>query len=160
MRGWLILAIFVAMFLGFYLDQRYGRGLRIGLLGGSIFSFFIAVFLGFLSDLTVTEVALTDEGVIRAIYGGAFGASIWRYHDIVRFEFVTRQNPGRPFGFLVLLMKTGIVILGVPDSMSRDELVDGLRCRGVEQAQTPNKSPEPTGSGASDQSRTPVKGSV
>ena len=136
LRIWLILAIFVAMLIGFYLDQSYGRGLHIGVLGGCIFSLAIAIFLGFLPDFTVSKITLTDDGVIRAIYGHVFGASVWHYRDIVRFELVPRQGI-RPFGLLVLLMKTGIIFLGVPDSVSHSDIAESLRNRGVEQAQTP-----------------------
>ncbi|MDB6109476.1 MAG: hypothetical protein JWR69_1226 [Pedosphaera sp.] len=138
-KGWLIIAVFVAMILGWYLDQRYGKGLRIGLTGAMILSMAIAVFAGFLSDLGVSEVQATVDGVARAFYGHGVGASFWRYQDILTFSFVPRQGSGKPFGLLILMMRTSIVILGVPDRVSRSELVEFFRSHGVQEAQEPNQ---------------------
>ena len=55
-KGWLIIAVFVAMMLGWYLDQRYGKGLRLALTGAILMCLGIAVFVGFLSDLGLSEI--------------------------------------------------------------------------------------------------------
>lgn len=105
-RFWLIIAVFVAMMLGWYLDQRYGKGLRIGLVGAIFMCLGIAVFVGFLSDLGLSEVQATDDGVARAFYGHGVGASLWRYQDILTFSFIPRESSGKPFGLLILVMRT------------------------------------------------------
>lgn len=139
-KGWLIAAVFIAMMLGWYLDQKYGKGLRIGVAGAAVFCLFIAVFVGFLNDLAVSEVQLTDKGVARASYGHAIGASLWRYQDIVTFSFIPRESSQKPFGLLILVTRTRIVILGVPNSFSRSELVEFFRRHGVQEAQAPDQS--------------------
>ncbi len=82
-KGWLIAAVFVAMMVGWYLDQRYGNGLRIGLPGAFPLCLGIAVFIGFLNDLVVSEVQAGDEGVARAVYDHAIGAKPYRYEDML-----------------------------------------------------------------------------
>ena len=139
-KGWLIAAVFVAMMIGWYLDQRYGKGLRIGLTGAIMFNMGIAVFVGFLSDLGLSEVQATDDGVARAFYGHGVGASLWRYQDILTFSFISRESSGKPFGLLILVMRTSIAVLGVPDRVSRSELVEFFRQHGVQEAQGPNKA--------------------
>src|SRR5438093_9002384 len=116
-KGYLIAAIFVAMMIGWYLDQRYGKGLRIGLTGAIILCLGIAVFVGFLSVLGLSEVQATDNGVARAFYGHGVGASLWRYQDILTFSFIPRECSGKPFGLLILVMRASVVILGVPDGV-------------------------------------------
>jgi len=139
-KGWLIAAVFVAMMIGWCLDQRYGKGLRIGLTGAIMFNMGIAVFVGFLSDLGLSEVQATDDGVARAFYGHGVGASLWRYQDILTFSFISRESSGKPFGLLILVMRTSIAVLGVPDRVSRSELVEFFRQHGVQEAQGPNKA--------------------
>jgi hypothetical protein len=138
-KGWLIVAVFVAMMVGWYLDQRYGKGLRIGLTGATFLCIGIAVVVGFLSDLGLSEVQATDDGVARAFYGHGVGASLWRYQDILTFSYMPRESSGRPFGILVLVMRANIVRLGVPASVSESELLELFRSHGVQEAQTPNK---------------------
>lgn len=144
-RGWqrkalLIVAVFAVMMVGWYLDQHYGKGLRIGMAGAVFLSIGIAVFVGFLSDLGVSEVQATDEGVARAFYGHGIGASLWRYQDMLTFSFIPRESSGKPFGLLILVMHASIVILGVPDDVSGCELVDFFRRHGVQETHTPHKS--------------------
>ena len=91
-KGWLIVAIFVAMMVGWYLDQRYGKGLRIGLMGAIILCLGIAVFV----------------------------------------------SSGKPFGLLILVMRASILVLGVPQRVSRSELVEFFRSHGVQEAQEPS----------------------
>jgi hypothetical protein len=143
-RGWLrkallIVVVFAAMMVGWYLDQHYGKGLRIGLTGAVFLCIGIAVFVGFLSDLGVSEIQATDEGVARAFYGHAVGASLWRYQDMLRFSFIPPESSGRPFGLLVLTTRASFVVLGVPDCVSGSELVDFFRRHGVQEAPKPNK---------------------
>lgn len=135
-KCWLILAVFAAMMIGWYLDQRIGKALQIGLLGGSIFSLGIAIFVGFLSDLTFTEISLSNEGVIRMAFGHGIGASLWRYQDISHFAFIPRESSGKPFALLFLMLRAKIVAIGVPGSVSRTELEETLRSRGVREAET------------------------
>jgi hydrogenase/urease accessory protein HupE len=138
-KGWLIAAVFVAMMIGWYLDQRLGKGLRIGLTGAIILCMGIAVFVGFLSDLGLSEVQATAGAVARAFYGHGVGASLWRYEDILTFSFIPRESSGNPFGLLILVMCVSTIVLGVPDRVSRSELVEFFRSRGVQEAQTPNQ---------------------
>src|SRR5437870_1472434 len=137
-KGWLIVAIFVAMMVGWYLDQRYGKGLRIGIAGAILLCLGIAVFVGFLNDLTFSEVQATDAGVARATYGHGVGAALWRYQDMLTFSFIPRESSGKPFGLLVLVMRASIVVLGVPEGVTRSELVEFFRSHGAQEAQTPN----------------------
>ena len=74
-KGWLIVAMFVAMMVGCCLDQRYGKVLRFGLNGAILLCLGIAVFVGFLNDLSVSEVQASDEGLARAVYGHGVGAA-------------------------------------------------------------------------------------
>ena len=121
------------------LDQRYGKGLRIGFTGAILMSLGIVVFVGFLSDLGPSEVQATDDGVARAFYGHGVGASLW-YQDIVAFSFIPRASSGKPLGLLVLVTRAHIVTLGVPDRISRSELVEFFQRHGVQEAQEPNKA--------------------
>ena len=134
-KAWLIVAIFIAMLLGWYLDQKYGKGPRFELTVAVVMSVGIAVFVGFLSDLGLSEVQTTDDGLARAFYGHNIGAAGWRYQDIVSFCFVPRESSGKPFGLLMLATRTGVVVLGVPDYMSRGDLVDFFHSHGVQEAQ-------------------------
>jgi hypothetical protein len=143
-KGWLIVAVFLAMMSGWYLDQRYGKGLRIGLMGATVLGFGIAVFVGFLNDLTLSEVQAADEGVARAVYGHAVGAALWRYQDMVSFSFIPPGSSGRPFGLLILVMRTSVIVLGVPAGVPGTELAEFFRCHGVHEAQTPNQHLQPT----------------
>ncbi len=137
-KGWLIAGVFIAMMLGWYLDQRYGKGLRIGFTGAILMCLGIAVFVGFLSDLGLSEVQATDDGVARVFYGHGVGASLWRYKDIVAFSFLPSASSGKPFGLLILMMRAQIVILGVPDRVSPSELREFFQGHGVKEAQGPN----------------------
>jgi hypothetical protein len=133
-RVWLIAVVFVAMMVGWYLDQQYGKGLRIGLAGAVVMCLSIAVFVGFLPDFGLSEVQATKDGVARAVYGHAIGASLWRYQDILCFSFVPRESSGKPFGLLFLVMRANVVMLGVPNQVSRNELAEFFRSRGVQEA--------------------------
>ncbi len=53
-------------------------------------------------------------------------------------SFVPRESAGKPFGLLVLVMRSSIVVLGVPDGVSRGELVELFRRHGVQEAQSRN----------------------
>lgn len=69
-RGWrrkglLTAGVFVVMMVGWYLDQHYGKGLRIGLTGAIFLCIGIAVLVGFLFDLGISEVQATSDGVAR-----------------------------------------------------------------------------------------------
>lgn len=121
------------MMVGWYLDQHYGKGLRSGFAAAVFLSIGIAVFVGLLPDLGVSEVQATDEGVARAFYGHFFGASLWRYQDIRRFSFVPPNVSGKPFSLLILMTHTSIVILGVPDSLSRSEIVEFFQKHGIQE---------------------------
>lgn len=123
------------------MDQRYGKGLSIGLTGAVSMCLGIAVFVSFLSDLGLSQVQTTDEGVARAFYGHGFGASLWRYPDILTFSFVPQETFGKPFALLILVMRTGVAILGVPDHVSRSELIEFFRRHGIQDAQAPNHHP-------------------
>ncbi len=138
-RGWqrkilLIVAVFGVMMVGWYLDRHYGRGLRIGLAGAVTLCIGIAIFVGFLPDLGVSEVRATDEGVARVFYGHGVGASLLRYQDILRFSFVPSNVSGRPFSLLILVLRTNIAILGVPNGVSRTEIVELFQRHGVQEA--------------------------
>jgi hypothetical protein len=133
-KTWLILAVFIAMMFGWYLDQRYGKGLRIGLTGAVFICIGIAIFVGFLPDLGLSEVQATDEGVARAFYGHGVGASLWRYPDILSFSFVPRKGSGKPFSFLILVTRAGSVALGVPDGVAQNDLVELFRRHGIQHA--------------------------
>ena len=134
-KGWLVLAIFAAMMIGWYFDQKFGKALQIGILGGSLFSFGTAIFVGFLSDLTLAQVSINNTGVIRMTYGHGIGASLWRYDEISRFAFIPCETSGKPFGLLFLIMKANIVSIGVPSSVSGTELAKILRSCGVQEAE-------------------------
>jgi hypothetical protein len=134
-KGWLILAIFVVMMGGWYLDQNYGKGLRIGLTGAILLSLGIAVFVSFLTDLGISEVQATADGVARATYGHGVGSTLWRYQDILSFTFIPRASSGKPFALLILVLRANIVILGVPDRVPQSELVGFFRNHGVQEAQ-------------------------
>lgn len=138
LKGFLIVAVFTVMMVAWYLDQHYGKGLRIGFAGAIILNVGIAIFVGFLSDLGASEVQATDEGVVRAFYGHGIGASMWRYKDILRFSLVPSNVSGRPFSLLILVTRASIVILGVPDSVSAREIAEFFYRHGVQEAQTPN----------------------
>ncbi len=88
------------MMVGWYLDQRYGNGLRIGLPGAFPLCLGIAVFIGFLNDLVVSEVQAGDEGVARAVYDHAIGAKPYRYEDMLGFSLVLPATSGKAFGLL------------------------------------------------------------
>jgi hypothetical protein len=138
-RGWqrkglLIVAVFGVMMVGWYLDQNYGKGLRIGFGGVVFLCIGIAIFVGFLPDLGVSEVEATDEGVARAFYGHAVGASLWRYQDILHFSLVPSNVSGKPFSLLILRLRTNIAILGVPSGVSRTEIVEFFQRHGVQEA--------------------------
>jgi hypothetical protein len=135
-KGWLIVAIFVVMMVGWYLDQNYGKGLRIGLTGAIFLCLGIAGFVSFLNDLGISEIQATADGVARANYGHGVGFSLWRYQDILSFSFIPRESSGKPFGLLILVMRANIVILGVPDRVPQSELVGFFRSHGVQEAQT------------------------
>jgi hypothetical protein len=137
-KGWLIAAVFVAMMLGWYLDQNYGKGLRIGVAGATVFNLFIAVFVGFLNHLIVSEVQAADDGVARAVYGHAIGAHLWRYKDMLSFSFIPPYASGKPFGLLIFVMRASVVVLGVPDRVCLRELAEFFRSHGIQEAQTPN----------------------
>jgi len=141
-KGWLILAVFVAMMTGWYLDQRYGKGLRIGLGGAILMNIGIAVFVGFLSDIGISDVQANDQGIARAHYGHALGGSLWRYQNILRFSFLPREHSGKPFALLILVMHAEIVIIGVPNRMSGSEVVEFFRSHGVQEAQTRGDGPK------------------
>lgn len=131
LKGLLIIAIFMAMMIGWYLDQRYGKGLRIGLTGAILLNLGISMLLGFLPDLGISEVQAGNDGIARAFYGHAFGATLWRYQDILRFSFVPQQGSGKPFGLLILMMHGNIVIIGIPNHLQRDDLVSFFQRHGV-----------------------------
>jgi len=137
-KAWLIVAVFVAMMVGWYLDQRYGKGLRIGLMGATILCLGIAGFVGFLNDLAVSEVQASEEGVARAVYGHGIGAAFYGYQDMLGFSFTPPGASGKPFGLLVLAMRAGLVILGVPDNLPPSQLAEFFRSHGVQEVQTPN----------------------
>jgi hypothetical protein len=137
-KGWLIAAVFVAMMVGWYLDQRYGKGLRIGPGGAILLCLGIAVFVGFLNDLVVSEVQATDEGVARAAYGHGVGAALYRYQDMLGFSFVPPAALGKSFGLLTLTMRARVVVLGVPDHLSPSQVAEFLRGHGVQEVQTSN----------------------
>jgi hypothetical protein len=139
-KGWLIVAVFMAMMAGWYLDQRYGKGLRIAPTGAIILCLGIAVFVGFLGDLTVSEVQATDEGVARATYGHGFGAALWRYPDISGFSFIPPGRSGKSFGLLYLVTRASVVVLGVSGRVSPGELAEFFRGHGVQELQTPNEA--------------------
>lgn len=130
-----MVAIFIAMMIGWYLDQHYGKGPRIGTTGAILFCLGIAIFLGFLSDLGLSEVQITNKGIARAHYGHAIGAKLWRYDEILGFSFVSRENFGKPFALLILKLPAEIVILGVPDHVSDTQLIECFRFYGVRAAE-------------------------
>jgi hypothetical protein len=145
-KGWIIAAVFVAMMVGWHLDQRYGKGLRIGLGGAILLCLGIAVFVGFLNDLSVSEVQAGDEGVARAVYGHGVGAALCRYQDMLGFSFVPPAASGRPFGLLILTMRAAVVVLGVPDHLSQSRLTEFFRSHGVQELLTPNPQGGASGS--------------
>lgn len=131
---WLIIAVFAAMLAGWYLDQRYGKGPRMGFVGGVMMSIGIAVFVGFLTDLGLSEVQANDEGVARAFYGHGIGATLWRYPDILSFSFIPPESSGKPFGLLFLVTQQGVSVLGVPDDVASGDLIEFFLSHGVKGA--------------------------
>ncbi|HWQ92023.1 MAG TPA: hypothetical protein VN673_10155 [Clostridia bacterium] len=159
-KGWIIAAVFVAMMAGWYLDQRYGKGLRIGLSGAILLCLGIAVFVGFLNDLTVSEVQAGDEGVARAVYGHGVGAALYRYQDMLGFSFVPPAASGKPFGLLILTVRAGVVVLGVPDHLSQSRLTEFFQNHGVHELQTPNLQGGADGWQPSNSEANPASGAV
>src|SRR5262249_15615570 len=106
----------------------------------------IAVFVGFLSDLGLSEVQASDDGVARAFYGHGVGASHWRYQDILTFSFIPPESSGKPFGLLILVMPRGVTILGVPDGVPGSELAELYRRHGVQEAPESDKPLQATAS--------------
>jgi hypothetical protein len=139
-KGWLIVAVFVAMMTGWYLDQRYGKGLRIGLMGAIVLCLGIAVVVGFLNDLTLSEVQVGEEGVARAVYGHGIGAALWRYQNMLGFSFIPPGRSGKPFGLLILVLRAGVVVLGVPERVSPGPLAECFCRHGVQEVQAPNSA--------------------
>lgn len=74
------------------------------------------------------------KGVARSFHGHFISASLWRYQDILRFSFIPPNVSGKPFGLLILVTRTRVVLLGVPDSISRSEIVEFFQGHGVREA--------------------------
>ena len=92
------------------------------------------MFLGFLSNLGLSEVQATEEGIARATYGHGVGASLWRYSDVLHFSLIPRERSGKPFGLLILVTRTGVVTLGLSDSVPGEDVIEFLRRRGIQEA--------------------------
>lgn len=127
-------AIFVAMLIGLYLDQKYGKGPRFGMLGGFLLAVGIAVFLGMIWDLSFAEIVLKEEGISQTRFGATVGTALWRYSDMNSFDFVSSATLRKSFSLLVLQFgRDEIIMLGVPKRVSVQDIGEFLRARGVQE---------------------------
>jgi hypothetical protein len=130
-KGCLMSAIFVAMMVGWYLDQNYGKGLRIGLLGALAFNLFIAIFVGLLNDLGTGQVELGEEYIARSFIGHHVSAKSWRYADMKGYSILSPAESGYEFGLLLLLTNSEVVTIGLPREVRKEELEEILMRHGI-----------------------------
>ena len=130
-KGYLMAAIFVAMMVGWYLDQHYGKGLRIGLPGALAFNLFIAIFLGLLNDLGAGQVEMGEEYIARSFVGHHLSARSWRYADIKGYSILSPTESGYEFGLLLLLTNSEVVTIGLPRDVRKEDLDEILAMHGI-----------------------------
>jgi hypothetical protein len=126
------------MMVGWYLDQKHGKGLHAGVVGATFFCLGVGIFLTMVRDLSFAQVSLKKEGITREAFGAVMGVSVWRWNEILSFAHIPKETLGKPFSLLVLTLPGGAMVsLGMPEWISRSDVSDFLRAQGVQETASP-----------------------
>ncbi|NQT14920.1 MAG: hypothetical protein HQ582_19350 [Planctomycetes bacterium] len=133
LRGLLFLAVFGGMLFGWYADQRWGNGPRMGPIGATLLNLGIAAFLTGMLEISQVgrQISISDDSVSMIGFTAFISMGTWALRSIREAELVRPEELEKPFAAMVLHRKAKPVMLGIPAAVSLPKVAAALHSVGI-----------------------------
>lgn len=104
--------------------------------------FFIFYFISLMYYLSPRQIGLGKKALVTMVGTSAQG---WLYEKMSKVEFMKWTLHEREFDIMLITMINSLnLILGVPQKVDLDQVIEFLRSKGIDEIQISNKPLEPT----------------